>query len=75
MFLTVFDAESSLGLVRLYFEELCALLAARRSRRCSSARPDAPRADRFEQDLNRNLAILFGRAPRGPDGESSISLA
>jgi hypothetical protein len=30
----------------------------------------------LEQDLNRNLAILFGRAPRDSNGsESSISLA
>ncbi len=73
VFLTVFDAESSLGLVRIYFQEFCALL--------EHAQPpllvEAPINEAsLEQDLNRNLAILFGRAPRGSDGgESSISLA
>jgi predicted regulator of Ras-like GTPase activity (Roadblock/LC7/MglB family) len=60
IFLTVFDRESSLGLVRLYFDEFVANLAA--------AAPDgeAPSetvlAEHFERDLNRNLAALFGRA-------------
>jgi predicted regulator of Ras-like GTPase activity (Roadblock/LC7/MglB family) len=72
VFLTVFDAESSLGLVRIYFQELCVLL--------QHAQPPllerAPISSAsLEQDLNRNLAILFSRAPRGADGESSISLA
>jgi predicted regulator of Ras-like GTPase activity (Roadblock/LC7/MglB family) len=73
VFLTVFDGESSLGLVRIYFEELCALL--------EHAQPpllvQAPISEvSLEQDLNRNLAMLFGRAPRGADsGESSLSLA
>lgn len=59
IFLTVFDQESSLGLVRLYFDEFCRNLAA--------AAPAAPRreepvlADSFERDLNKNLAALFGR--------------
>ena len=59
IFLTVFDQESSLGLVRLYFDEFCKNLAA--------AAPPAPRhlepvlEDRFEQELNRNLAALFGK--------------
>jgi hypothetical protein len=66
--LTVFDAESSLGLVRMYSEDLARELAA--------AAPDvepvrAPAlAVNFETELNRNLAQLFGRAPsvtsRGP---------
>lgn len=57
--LTVFDQESSLGLVRLYFEEFCRALAA--------AAPKSPRdvepvlEEHFERDLNRNLAALFGR--------------
>jgi predicted regulator of Ras-like GTPase activity (Roadblock/LC7/MglB family) len=60
VFLTVFDRESSLGLVRLYFEELVAALAA-------SAPPVVERTEpvlaaNFERDLNRNLAALFGRA-------------
>lgn len=60
IFLTVFGAESSLGLVRLYFDELVAALA--------TAAPVGPAAlapalaEHFEQDLNRNLAVLFGRA-------------
>jgi hypothetical protein len=59
IFLTVFDEESSLGLVRLYFEDLGRELAA--------AAPEvaAPRAATlavdFETDLNKNLALLFGR--------------
>lgn len=60
IFLTVFDGHSSLGLVRMYFEEFSANLA--------SAAPPAPPspvgmlgAD-FEHELNRNLAALFGRA-------------
>jgi predicted regulator of Ras-like GTPase activity (Roadblock/LC7/MglB family) len=59
IFLTVFDQESSLGLVRLYFDEFCKNLAA--------AAPAAPRRqepvleEKFEQELNRNLAALFGR--------------
>jgi predicted regulator of Ras-like GTPase activity (Roadblock/LC7/MglB family) len=72
VFLTVFDAESSLGLVRIYFEELCALL----ERAQPPLHVEAPISNvSLEQDLNRNLAILFGRAPHGTDGESFISLA
>ena len=56
--LAVFDANSSLGIVRLYFEELSAALAA--------AVPPVPRRTPalpggFEQELNRSLAALFGR--------------
>jgi hypothetical protein len=57
--LAVFDQQSSLGIVQLYFEEFRAALA--------KAAP-APVADRppvlasdFEGELNRNLAALFGR--------------
>jgi predicted regulator of Ras-like GTPase activity (Roadblock/LC7/MglB family) len=59
IFLTVFDQESSFGLVRMYFDTFCKDLAA--------AAPAAPvqvepvLADRFEQELNRNLHALFGR--------------
>lgn len=58
IFLTVFDSDSSLGLVQLYFAEL--------QQRLSSAAP-APAPDarvlaqNFEGELNRNLAQLFGR--------------
>jgi Roadblock/LC7 domain len=58
--LTVFDDQSSLGLVQLYFEELRTALA-----QTKVPVPDAaPMLDEnFELELNRNLAMLFGRAP------------
>lgn len=68
--LTVFDQASSLGLVRMYFEEL--------SRDLASAAPalEAPRTPAlaldFESELNRNLAQLFGRAP-GSGGAFGLS--
>lgn len=56
--LAVFDHQSSIGLVRLYFEELSAALAV-------VAPVVPPRAaslpEGFEMDLERNLAALFGR--------------
>lgn len=60
IFLTVFDEASSLGLVRLYFDEFRTNLA-------NAAPPpaDAPEPmlnENFERELNRNLAVLFGRA-------------
>ncbi len=60
IFLTVFGAESSIGLVRLYFDELVKGLTV-------AAPPEGPApapalAEHFERDLNRNLAVLFGRA-------------
>jgi hypothetical protein len=60
IFLTVFGADSSIGLVRLYFDELVKGLTA-------AAPPEGPApppalAEHFERDLNRNLAVLFGRA-------------
>ena len=61
--LTVFDQESSLGLVRMYFEELGKELA--------NAAPALPElrgpalAVDFEADLNKNLALLFGRVEGG----------
>ena len=58
--LTVFDGESSLGLVRMFFVELCAALAAAAPRYAVKRTP-ALAAD-FELDLNRNLAGLFGRS-------------
>jgi hypothetical protein len=59
--LTVFDSESSLGLVRMYFDEL--------SRELAIAAPPLPNirepalAVNFETELNANLASLFGRGP------------
>jgi len=58
--LTVFDLETSLGLVRIYFDELSRDLAA-----AAPPLPDVRQptlAIDFERDLNRNLAVLFGRA-------------
>ena len=58
IFLTVFDSDSSLGLVQLYFGELQERLAA------AAPPPVAdPRVlpQNFEGELNRNLAQLFGR--------------
>ena len=55
----MFDQESSLGLVRLYFEEFIRNLAAAAP---TSPRPVEPVLEQhFEQDLNKNLATLFGR--------------
>jgi hypothetical protein len=60
IFLTVFGSESSLGLVRLYFDELVKALTAAAPK---DVPPVAPAlAEHFERDLNRNLAVLFGRA-------------
>jgi hypothetical protein len=47
-------------LVRLYFEELVAGLAAAAPPLDTSSGPAL--AEHFERDLNRNLAALFGRA-------------
>ena len=60
VFLTVFGSESSLGLVRLYFDELVSGLAAAAPAEAPAAGPAL--AEHFERDLNRNLAALFGRA-------------
>lgn len=60
IFLTVFGPESSLGLVRLYFDELVAALVAAAPKEAAPSIPAL--AEHFERDLNRNLAVLFGRA-------------
>lgn len=57
--LAVFDSSSSIGLVRVYFENLRRALV--------DAAPDSSdakqmTAEDFERELNRNLAALFGRA-------------
>lgn len=57
--LTVFDDESSLGLVRMYFDDLRRELVA-----AAPVPPDTTTpvlAVDFEADLNKNLAMLFGR--------------
>jgi hypothetical protein len=56
---TVFDRESSLGLVRMYFEELCRELAAA-SPPLATMREPMLRLD-FENELNANLDALFRR--------------
>ncbi|MGH7616828.1 MAG: hypothetical protein ACREPM_06335 [Gemmatimonadaceae bacterium] len=56
--LTVFDQESSLGLVRMFFSDLCRELAT-----AAPPVPVAPAAvldANFEIELNANLAALFG---------------
>lgn len=59
IFLTVFDGESSLGLVRLYFEELVRELTAAAPPVAVVREPTL--AVDFERELNANLAALFGR--------------
>ncbi|HEY0996847.1 MAG TPA: hypothetical protein VGD77_12705 [Gemmatimonadaceae bacterium] len=60
LMLTVFDRETSLGLVRLYFEEFRSAIAAVAPPLPEDAPPVL--ATHFEHELNRNLAVLFGRA-------------
>ena len=57
--LTVFDQESSLGLVRMYFEELCKELMAA-APALEPLRAPALAVD-FERDLHANLAAMFSR--------------
>lgn len=59
---TVFDDETSLGLIRIYFEELARELAAA----AREAQPPAAvaLAHNFEAELNRNLSALFRPADR-----------
>lgn len=56
--LVVFGAESSLGLVQLFFARLVEELG----RAAPAPQPTrAPLAEDFEQELNRSLSALFGR--------------
>ncbi len=66
--LTVFDETSSLGLVRLYFEELRRELVSA-APAAVPARPSPALAADFETELNRNLAALFA----GSKAEAVIS--
>ena len=59
IFVTVFGQESSIGLVRLYFDELVVALTS--AAPANVPEPAPALAEHFEQDLNRNLAVLFGR--------------
>ena len=59
IFLTVFDEGSSLGLVRLFFDEFRANLAS--AAPPPAATPEPVLASNFEGELNKNLAVLFGR--------------
>jgi predicted regulator of Ras-like GTPase activity (Roadblock/LC7/MglB family) len=57
--LAVFDRETSLGLVRLYYGEFRSALAA-----AAPATVSGPiLSEDFERELNHSLAALFGRAP------------
>lgn len=60
IFLTVFDQESSLGLVRMYFDEFTVNLAIAAPPPVEPLEPMLN--ENFERELNRNLAVLFGRA-------------
>ena len=62
LLLTVFDQETSLGLVQLYFRELCDGLKASVPELASS---EVMLPENFERDLNKSLAVLFGRANAG----------
>jgi hypothetical protein len=66
--LTVFDEASSLGLVRLYCEELRRELVAAAPSVLTPRQAPALAAD-FETELNRNLAALFA----GPKAAAVIS--
>lgn len=59
LLLSVFDRESSLGIVQLYLDELRSALDA--SIPADDAEAPPALAEDFERDLNSNLAALFGR--------------
>jgi predicted regulator of Ras-like GTPase activity (Roadblock/LC7/MglB family) len=59
LLLTVFDQETSLGLVQLYFGELIDRLRAT----VPGLEPqEVLLPENFERDLNKSLAVLFGRS-------------
>jgi hypothetical protein len=56
--LVVFGPETSVGIVRLFFDQMVQQLAAAAPRE----QPPAPRlAENFETELNASLKALFGR--------------
>jgi hypothetical protein len=55
----VFDEESSLGIVQLFFQQFCRDVADLAP---SAEAEPAALAENFESELNRNLAVMFGRA-------------
>jgi hypothetical protein len=66
--LTVFDQESSLGLVRMFFGDLCRELAAA-TPPLPVLRRDGPMlAVNFEHELNANLSALFAGGSGSQDG-------
>ena len=56
LFVGVFDADSSIGMVEMYFGDFCRAL----QESWSSATPQAASQGDFEGDLNRSLDALFG---------------
>ena len=59
LLLTVFDDDSSLGLVQIFFDEFRQRIA----KAAPANEPTGPTlGQNFEGDLNRNLAALFGKA-------------
>jgi predicted regulator of Ras-like GTPase activity (Roadblock/LC7/MglB family) len=57
--LVVFGPETSIGLVRLFFEQMVQQLAAAAPR--EQAPPGPMLAENFETELNASLKALFGR--------------
>lgn len=56
LFVGIFDSDSSLGVVEMYFSDFCGALAES----WDSASPASPPTGDFEGDLNRSLDALFG---------------
>jgi hypothetical protein len=56
LFVGIFDAESSLGVVEMYFQDFCRAL----EKSWESGSPAATAGGDFEGDLNRSLDALFG---------------
>jgi hypothetical protein len=56
LFVGVFDAESSVGVVEMYFADFCHGLA----QSWDQASPVSESRGNFEEDLNRSLDALFG---------------